>query len=88
MAEAFSMGLTMLSAAVTEDLESLYDMKSYSINEEMLKRKLDEMKTKPAYSEVLKSTISNLCKLKVEERMVPEEVWSIVENHEEKIKKK
>lgn len=88
MAEAFSIGMTMLSAAITEDLENLYDMKSYSLNQEMLKIKLDEMKMKSNYSEVLKSTISNLCKVKVEERMVPEEIWDIVEKHEEKIRKK
>lgn len=57
----FSIGLTMLSAASLEDLTYLYDIKLHKFDEGQFNAKLDEFQMNQKYSEILRSTISNLC---------------------------
>lgn len=59
----FSIGLTVLSAGVLEDFSNLYDIKLHTFNEDKLQRKLDEWRINEKYSEVLKSTVDNLCEI-------------------------
>lgn len=83
--EIFSIGQTLLSVAILEDLTGLADIKLHNFNEGKLQKSLDQLRVSP-YSEILKSTIDNMCELNPNERITSSELWSLLEPHEEKIK--
>lgn len=56
----FSIGLTLLSAANLEDFTDLYDIKLHTFNDNKFQRNLEEFQVNSKYSEVLRSTVSNL----------------------------
>ena len=86
--EVFTIGLTVLSAALLEDFENLYDIKKYSFNHQQFNRKLDEFKVSNKYSDILKGTISNICEVNPEKRVNAEELWAFLQPHGEKIRNK
>ena len=69
--EIFSVGLTVLSAALLEDFSSLYNLKNYSFDFQKLNQKLDEFKISSKFSDIFKGTIVNLCEPNPEKRLSP-----------------
>ena len=76
------MGLTVLSAAVLQDFSNIYNLTNHSINEQLFKKYLDDFKLEKSFSEIFKSTISNLCKFDPRQRMTPNELWKLLDKHE------
>lgn len=84
----FSIGLTVLSAAMLEDFEHLYDIKNYNFNQQQLNRKLDEFKVSGKYSDILKGAIANICEVNPDRRVSAEELWAFLQPHGHKIRGK
>ena len=85
-AEIFSIGLTLLSAANLEDYTDLYDIKLHTFNENKFQRSLEQFQINNSYSEILRSTVSNLLERDPAKRMHTDQLWKLVEPYEEKIK--
>jgi hypothetical protein len=60
-----------LSVAILEDLSGLADIKQYTFNEAELQQNLDQLKISP-YSDILKSTIVNMCDVTPSQRLTSE----------------
>lgn len=59
--EMFSIGLTVLSAAMLEDFLKLYNLKSYRFDSNEATILLNEWKSNTVYSEIFTAVVSNLC---------------------------
>ena len=68
-AEMFAIGLTMLSAVNLKDYDILYDCESLKFDFEKLEEAITELVLNNRYSEVLRSTIMNLCSYQAHRRM-------------------
>lgn len=67
--EVFSIGLTVLSAAMLEDFLTLYDVKSYKFNAVEAGKYLDEWRSNNVYSEIFTAFVSNLCEFQPQKRL-------------------
>ena len=86
--EVFSIGLTVLSAALLEDFSNLYDIKKYSFDHNQLRKKIDDFRVSNKYSDILKGVVTNLCEVTPEKRCTPEEMWAFLQPHGEKVRAK
>jgi hypothetical protein len=84
----FSIGLTVLSAAMLEDFHYLYDIKAYKINEAETRVLLEEWRSNNVYSEIFTAFISNLCSFQIDKRLTDEELWRWISDYEKPIKNK
>jgi hypothetical protein len=58
--EIFSIGLTVLSAAMLEDFLKLYNIKTYKFDTNEATILLNEWKSNTVYSEIFTAVVSNL----------------------------
>ena len=61
--ETFSIGLTLLSVANLTDFSDLYDLKGYRFDGEKLQQNLGYFIRNPAYSDIMKAMVCNLCSI-------------------------
>ena len=80
-AESFSIGLTMLDAALLENSEELYDFKKLSFKNRVLNDNVVSLKT-GNYSPFFVKTILNLLESKSVERLTPGEALAIIRPYE------
>lgn len=67
--EMFSIGLTVLSAAMLEDFLRLYNLKTYRFDTAEATALLDEWRSNTVYSEIFTAVLSNLCQFQPERRL-------------------
>ena len=67
--EMFSIGFTVLSAAMLEDFLRLYNLKSYRFDTTEATNLLNEWKSNTVYSEIFTVVVSNLCQFQPERRI-------------------
>jgi hypothetical protein len=80
--EVFSIGLTVLSAAMLEDFLKLYDIKAHKFNAEEATILLNEWKSNTVYSEIFTALVSNLCSFQPLKRLEDKELWSWISKYE------
>ena len=83
-AEAFSIGLTILDAAILHDSEELYDLKKMSFKYSVFNDNVVKLKT-DKYSPFFVKTVVNLLEGKSVERITPGEALSILQPYQEEI---
>lgn len=86
--EAFSIGLSVLSAGTLSDFEDLYDLNSNSFNFARFNEALHFWRSNNSYSEVLRGTVSCLCQPDVGKRLTTSELLSLLEKHHQSIEQK
>lgn len=86
--EIFSIGETVLSAALLEDFTPYYDLKKYAFDFPRFNAKLDEFKVSNKYSDVFKGIVSNLVEVNPDKRLTPQELWGFLQPHGNKIMEK
>jgi serine/threonine protein kinase len=67
--EMFSIGLTVLSAAMLEDFLRLYNLKGFRFDTAEATNLLNEWKSNTVYSEIFTAVVSNLCQFQPERRI-------------------
>lgn len=86
--EVFSIGFTVLSAAVQENFEELYNTKNYKFNFEKADQHLHQWRNNTDYSEIFTAFISNMCSYSPERRLTEKELWGWISQYENEIKHK
>lgn len=86
--EMFSIGFTILSAAMLEDFLRLYNIKNYKFDTVEATNLLNEWKSNTVYSEIFTAVISNLCEFQPEKRLEDDELWQWISKYEKSIKNK
>lgn len=81
----FSIGLTLLSTVILEDLSNLYNIKSYTFDSNHLRSSLNSFNSSPAFSDILKGTVNNLLEFNIEKRLTPAELWTWISQYENHI---
>lgn len=76
--EAFSIGLSVLSAGTLSDFEDLYNLNSNSFNFARFNEALHFWRSNNSYSEVLRGTVSCLCQPDVTKRLTTGELVSLL----------
>ena len=87
-AEVFSIGLTVLSAAMLDDFLRLYNTKQYSFNSQEATSLLNEWRSNTVYSEIFTALVSNLCEFQPEKRLTDTELWNWISKYEQEIMNK
>ena len=85
LGEAFSIGLTMLDAALLTDNEELYEMRNLRFNIHRFHENLVKWK-ESSYSPFLVRTVENLLEINWYERPTAGEVRAVLEPYEEQIR--
>jgi hypothetical protein len=80
-AEAFSIGLTILSAGNLADYEGLYDLEKHEIEGERLNEALKVWAFNSTYSLVLRGTVLLLLNLHAERRLTCSELGQLLGKH-------
>jgi serine/threonine protein kinase len=87
--EAFSIGLTVLSAGNLADYEGIYDLQQNStMNQASLNEALGAWAFNSFYSEVLRGAVLLLLNVHPERRLNCRELYELLEDHTEAIQKK
>ncbi len=73
--EIFSIGLTVLSAAMLEDFLPLYNTKTYRFDSGKCTVLLNEWRSNTVYSEIFTALVSNLCQFQPERRIDDDELY-------------
>lgn len=79
--EMFSIGFTILSAAMLEDFLRLYNIKSYKFDTVEASNLLNEWRSNTVYSEIFTAVISNLCEFQPEKRLEDDELWQWISKY-------
>ena len=83
--EVFSIGATVLSAGILDNLSSLYDYPNNSFNSHNLSAKTVQWLEHPYYSEIFKSVVLNLVNPDAEKRISIEELWDFLSKYQTSI---
>ena len=86
--EMFSIGMTILGAALLTDFTDIYDVKKFKFRYDEANDYLHEWRINTTYSEIFTAFISNLCSFEPEKRLTEKELWSWINKYEEEIKNK
>lgn len=86
--EMFSIGMTILNAAMLNDFTEIYDVKKFKFKFDEASEDLQQWRDNTVYSEIFTAFISNLCSFEPEKRLTEKELWSWINKHEEEIKNK
>lgn len=88
VSEAFSAGLTVLSAANLTDYQGLYDLKNFDFNSKAFNDEVLAWRTNNSFSEVLRGTVLALLQLDVSRRLTTNQLAELLNKHGENIEKK
>lgn len=78
LAESFSIGLTIMDAALLFDSEKLYDMHYIGFKAHIFNENVYKWKTSSSYSPFLIKTVENMVEVNHIERPTPGEVYAIL----------
>lgn len=84
-AEVFSIGLTVLSAAMLDDFLRLYNVKQYHFDANEATALLNEWRSNTVYSEIFTALVSNLCQFQPEKRLTDVQLWEWISKYEREI---
>ena len=84
----FSIGMTILNAAMLVDFNQVYDVKKFKFKFDLATEYLQEWRLNTVYSEIFTAFVSNLCSFEPEKRLTEKELWSWINKYEDEIKNK
>lgn len=85
-AESFSIGMTILSAGLLDNLEDLYNFRQPKFNEDVLKDKIKTWRQDPKFSGFFKLIVEKLLSVDPVERFSPGEMRAYLSPYEDLIK--
>lgn len=79
--EMFSVGATVLSAGILDDLSGVYGSHGTKFNSEAFEQRIGAWRSSPRYSELFKSIVLNLLEENARKRLTSWEMWIWIEKY-------